>query len=254
MTSKLDLPRVAHDPLSARVGFWAALLTALLTATAFAFAIRAIPISGPNCPGDCVAYPFADVAHKVPGDYIWMYVAVLHTLTYIVMMVALADVLRARRHIFAQIALAFATMGAVSIIADYYIQIAVAQPSIVQGEFEGFALLTQYNAHGVFIALEDMGYFLKAVAFFFVALPFAGGRGLERAIFLVLSTGGAIGVLAWFVMYAIYGFTLEYRYEVLALSVDWLLLIVGGALLALWFRRMTTCTLQMQSVLPPQMA
>ena len=48
------------------------------------------------------------------------------------------------------------------------------QPSILLGETEGFALLTQYNPHGVFIALEDLGYFLMGMAFVFLGALFAG--------------------------------------------------------------------------------
>jgi hypothetical protein len=45
----------------------------------------------------------------------------------------------------------------------------------------------------------------------------------------------AIGALI--VLSLIYGKDLEYRFEVIVLSIDWTVLIVSGVLLSIWFRR-----------------
>ena len=37
--------------------------------------------------------------------------------------------------------------------ADYFIQLRVIQPAILKRELDGLAPLSQYNPHGVFIAL-----------------------------------------------------------------------------------------------------
>lgn len=34
----------------------------------------------------------------------------------------------------------------------------------MHGETEGITLLTQYNAHGIFIALEELGYLLMSLS------------------------------------------------------------------------------------------
>lgn len=222
---------------ASRLGFWASILTALLAAIAFAKAVTTLPISGPFCQANCVAYPFTDVAAYVPHDYIWMYPAMLMIVAFVVQMVSLQSSTSAERRVFGQAALGFALIGATLILADYYIQIAVMQPSILRGESEGLALLTQYNPHGVFIALEDLGYFLMGGAFLFAALIFAGRKGLERALFWVLLVGGLAAVAGYFVLYALYGTNLEYRYEVASLTIDWATLCVAGILLSLWFRR-----------------
>ena len=42
------------------VGFYAAILTAVVTLVTFVLALTAIPISGPNCLSDCIEYPYLD--------------------------------------------------------------------------------------------------------------------------------------------------------------------------------------------------
>ncbi len=228
---------LAHHIPAARLGMGAAIATALLAIIAFARAVTTLPISGPMCLVDCVDYPFTDVAAYVPHDYIWMYPAILLMLAALVLFVALHASAAPARSVFGQAALTFASMSAALILIDYYLQIAVMQPSIVRGESEGLALLTQYNAHGIFIALEDMGYFLMGIAFLFAAMLFGGRKGLERALYWVLLVGGLATVAGYFVLYAIYGINLEYRYEILSLSLAWATLCVAGGLLAFWFRR-----------------
>ncbi len=232
------MPNTLHEDIpAARLGFGAAIASAVLAVVAFARAVTTLPISGPMCLVDCVDYPFSDVATYVPHDYIWMYPAMLLMIASIVLFVALHACTPAARRVFGQAALTFTAISAGLILIDYYIQIAVMQPSILRGESEGLALLTQYNAHGVFIALEDLGYFLMGIAFLFAALIFAGRKGLERALFWVLMVGGLTAVAGYFIFYAIYGTNLEYRYEILSLTIDWATLCVAGSLLAIWFRR-----------------
>jgi hypothetical protein len=43
---------------SHQVGFYSALSTAIITLITFAFAMTAIPISGANCPGGGIEYPY----------------------------------------------------------------------------------------------------------------------------------------------------------------------------------------------------
>lgn len=234
MKDTIDLPGPAAFG-AARLGFWAALAAAVLTVVTFALAITAIPISGPGCPADCIIYPFSDVAAKVPHDYLWMYPAILLELAFVILFVSLHHCAAARRQVYSQIALSFAVMSALLLSADYYIQFAVLQPSIVRGEQEGLALLTQYNPHGVFIALEDLGYFLMSLAFLFAAPVFAQRTLLERVLRWSFVAAAVLTVGGWLTFYAAYGFALEYRFEIFAISVNWLTLLVAGILLSKWF-------------------
>ena len=220
-----------------KIGFWSAILTAVFTLVTFALAITALPISGPNCQSNCVAYPYSNVASQIPHDFIWMYPALVPPLLFVILVVCIHQFAPASSKLYSQIGLSFAVMYAVLISIDYYIQLVVVQPSILRGEMDGLAPISQYNPHGLFIALEDLGYLMLGIAFFFFGAVFAGRTQLERAI-RWLFTISSLLVLATFVLFhLIYGYDLEYRFEVLVISIDWLTLIVEGILLSILFRR-----------------
>jgi hypothetical protein len=164
----------AADTAVGRLGFWAAVLTAAVTAITFPIAVSTLPVSGPFCAANCVAYPYREVAALVPHDYVWMYPAILLWGIFVVLMACIHQAAAESKRLYSQIALVFAAMAAAVLAADYYIQIATLQPSIVKGEVEGVALVTQYNPHGIFIALEELGYLLMSLAFLFAGLVFAG--------------------------------------------------------------------------------
>lgn len=220
-----------------RLGFWTAALTAAVTAIAFALAVTTLPVSGPFCTADCVGYPFREVANLVPHDYIWMYPATLLMGIFVVLLACIHQATAENRRVYSLIALVFGAMAASLLATDYYIQIAALQPSILKGEFEGVALVTQYNPHGIFIALEELGYLLMSLAFLFAGLAFAHAARLERALRWLL-VGGALIVFAVYVaLRLLYGQDLEYRFEVAVITINWTLLIVIGVLLSIWFRR-----------------
>ena len=231
--------RAADEP-ARRLGFWAAVLTAVVTAIAFAIAVTTLPVSGPFCAAGCIAYPYREVAALVPHDYVWMYPAILLCGIFVVLMACIHQAAAESKRLYSQIALVFAAMAAALLAADYYIQIATLQPSIVKGEVEGVALVTQYNPHGIFIALEELGYLLMSLAFLFVGLVFGGGARLDRAIRWLLIGGALAAFAAYAALSLIYGQNLEYRFEVAAITINWTLLIVVGVLLSLWFRRRQT--------------
>jgi hypothetical protein len=132
----------------------------------------------------------------------------------------------------------FASLGAALILSDYVIQIAVVQPSLLDGQVSGLSLFSQYNPHGIFIALEDGGYSLMGLAFLFSGLSLGRLTRLERVVrgLLVISGIAVIGALVSFAL--IFGKDLEYRFEVIALSTDWIVLVVSGVLLGVVFKRL----------------
>ncbi|MHB9088896.1 MAG: hypothetical protein ACYC5A_06680, partial [Thermoleophilia bacterium] len=73
----------------ALIGFWAAILTAVFTAVSFAIAVTTLPRSGPYCTGDCVTYPYTDVAEFIPRDYLWLYPATFVPLLFVVLMISI---------------------------------------------------------------------------------------------------------------------------------------------------------------------
>ncbi len=72
-------------------------------------------------------------------------------------------------------------MATAVLLIDYYIQVTVMQPSLVKGQLDGWAMLTMYNPHGVFIALEEIGYLLMSVVFLCLALVFVGSAAGSSA-------------------------------------------------------------------------
>jgi hypothetical protein len=141
------------------------------------------------------------------------------------------------RRQFSRLAIAFSAISAALLTADYFLQLRTIQPAILKGELDGLAPLSQYNPHGVFIALEEAGYLLMGVAFLFVSLAMPSPDGLHRCIRWVFGTGFAAIALLFVVLSIAYGFDVEYRFEVAAITADWTVLIASGALLAIAYRR-----------------
>jgi hypothetical protein len=222
---------------STRFDFWVALLTALTTAFSFVLAILTLPKAGPFCVENCVGYPYADIAAYIPRDFLWMYPALLPALLFVMMVSGLHVRAAADRKQFSRLAIAFSGIAATLLTADYFIQLRVIQPAVLKGEFDGLAPLSQYNPHGVFIALEEAGYLAIGVAFLFAALAVSARDRLHRSVRRVFGTGFGAIVLLFVVLSIAYGLEVEYRFEVAAITVDWTVLIVTGALLARTYGR-----------------
>jgi len=237
------------DPIRksvSRLGFWAALLISVASLAALVIAVTTAPArSGPNCPPlvemgviqSCVLYPFTDVAAYVPIEYIWMFPATALALLFVVLAICINHFAPEDRKITGQIAIAFSAIAAGVHAINYFIQLAVMQPSLLNGELEYLSLYSQYNPHGIFIALEDLGYFMMGLAFLLFAFLFVRRDKLERAIKVIFLIGGILAVGGLIVTVLLHGMDLEYRYEVLSLVSDWMVLIVTGILLSVFFRR-----------------
>jgi hypothetical protein len=217
-----------------RLGFWTAILTVVVVA---AFAVVGIPTparSGPFCVSACVAYPYVDVAQFIPGDYLWLLPGILLAPTFVVLMACIHAYAAEPKKIYSRVGLAFALVYAVVILVDYYLQLTVVVPSLQAGETEGLSLLTQYDPHGLFIALETLGYSMLTVALLFAAPVFTGGRA-EHAIRWLFTLSFVLAVVA-FVGLALLGHDLV-AFEVTVLMIIWIVLIASGVLLGVVFRR-----------------
>jgi hypothetical protein len=222
---------------TSRFAFWAAIAMSASAAVSLTVAVLTPPRSGPFCQGGCVGYPYTDIAAFFPRDYLWMYPALLLTPLFVICMACIHHHAASERKLFSLIGLAFAVMSAGLITLDYFIQLTVIQPSLINGESAGLTLISQYNPHGLFIALEALGYLLLGLAFGFAGLAFAGRDWAERWLRRIFSAGCVLAVGGLIALALAYGHRLEYRFEVLVIMVDWLVLIVSGALLSVVFRR-----------------
>jgi hypothetical protein len=214
-----------------RVGFYAAVLTTVITIITFGFALLAIPISGANCPENCVTYPYLDTVSQFPRDFLWMLPAMVLLLVYVTLMTAIHAYAPAQKKAFSQIGVAFALISAVILLIDYYVQFSVVPVSLMNDETQGLPLLIQYNPHGIFIALEELGYIMMSLSFLMVAPAFAGAI---RWVF-ILSFG--VVVVAFVGISFAFGLERLDRFEVVVISVNWLVLIINGVLLGRLFRR-----------------
>ena len=219
------------------LGLWAAVATAASAVIALSLGVATPPRSGSNCSSGCITAPYTDVVAFVPRDYIWMYAASLMVLLFVVLVASVHHSVAASHRVLSQVALAFAVIAAAAAVCDYAVQLTVLQPSLLRGELDGLSLWSMYNPHGLFIAFENMAYLLMAVSFMFLAAALPRAGGIVRAARIVLVVAGTLTAMSLAVLAVHYGRDLGYRFEVLAIGVDWLALIVTGVLLALGFRK-----------------
>ncbi len=224
---------------AARLGSWIALLTAAVTIVSFAVAIFTPPRSGPFCTGTCVGYPYSGTAAFFPRDYLWIFPAILMTPLFVTLCACVDLWVEDEKKIFSRISLAFAAIAAAFITLDYFIQIQVMQPSLLKGETDGLALFSQYNPHGLFIAMEDLGYLMMSVSFLFLAAALARGSRLEISLRIFLR-GSALLAFATFIAMSLYfGNNLETRFELAIITISWTALTIASLMLGILFRR--TC-------------
>jgi hypothetical protein len=220
-----------------KLGFYAAIFTSILTLVTFGIAIITPPLSGPYCTSDCFSYPYTDIVSRFPRDYVWMYPAIFLFLVYYVLMVCIHHFASEDSKIFSRIGLSFALISTATLVIDYFLQVSVIQPSLLQGETEGIALLTQFNAHGIFIALEEVGFLMLSLSLLFMAPVFSGKNKLEKGVRWILITNFALTIISLLIVSVIYGINREYRFEVIAITTNWITLIASGILLSIIFRR-----------------
>lgn len=239
MSSRIDITQNREHPQKSvlYVGFYAALASTVITLVTFGFAINAIPTSGANCLSDCYDYPYLDTMAQFPRDYIWMPLAILMILAYVVLMVAIQAYASGARKIFGQIGFAFAIMAALILLVDYFVQFSVVPVSLMHGETEGITMLTQYNSHGSFIVLEELGYLMMTLSFLSIAPVFGGKNRLECAIRWTLVLSFVIAAAALTLISINHGLNRQDRFEVIIISIDWLVLVINGILWSVLFKK-----------------
>jgi hypothetical protein len=221
-----------------RVGLYSSILTVLVTLVTFGLAITAIPNSGAGCVDKCFEYPYLDTLSEFPGDYLWMPPAMILAVLYVVLVASIHAHASQQKKMYSQIGLSFALLAAGVLLCDYFVQFSVVPISLMNGQTKGIALLTQYNPYGVFIALEELGYMLMALSFVFLAPVFAKEGRLASAVRWVFVGGFVLTVVFLAAISAVYGLERMDRFEIAAISIAWLVLLINGVLLSLLFRRL----------------
>jgi hypothetical protein len=220
-----------------KIGFYSALIVTILAIVTFGIAVCTPPVSGPFCKGSCIGYPYTDILSRFPRDYFWMYPAIILSVFFVVLMAFIHQYASDNKRIYSLIGLSFSLLSSFSLITDYFIQISVIQPGLLNGETDGIAMLTQYNPHGVFIALEEVGYIMMSVAFMSIVPVFSGSGVLKCAIRWTYAICFFLTIFSFAMISLRYGIKREYRFEVAVITIDYLTLIVSGLLLSRLFKR-----------------
>src|SRR5690554_8175964 len=108
-----------------KLGFYSSILLTLLTVATFALAMMAVPPSGPNCPGNCMSYPFSDLLSYYPRDYYWMYLAIFQLFILIIFIAANLSIAAAQKKFFTFISVAFALISSAVLLTSYFTQFSV---------------------------------------------------------------------------------------------------------------------------------
>jgi hypothetical protein len=225
------MPGSSRFRLACALGSTIALTTTGVTVVSLALALTALP--------NDVPYPFASevIADQWPGDYLWMYPAMLVMLLFVALIASVHEYAPATRRIFSLLGLCLAVLAAAVILIDYFIQVSVMQLSLEKGQLDGWAILTQYNPNGVFIALEELGYLLMSLALASVAPVFVQDNKVERTLRWVLVLNLAATIAALVAVSAARGIDRGDLFEIIVISIVWLTLILVGPLVAVVLRR-----------------
>ena len=193
----------------------------------------AVPPSGPFCPGDCIYYPFEELLNYYPRDYYWMYLAIFQLIVFVIFIVSIHLSTLSDKKIFSSLGVSFGLISALILLIDYYVQFSVIPISVSKNETDGIAILTQYNDHGIFIALEELGYLLMSLALFFIAFIKSGNKIL-RWVFLLPFY---LNLIVFAYISIKFGIERSYRFEVITISLNWLSLIIGGILMSIHMKK-----------------
>jgi len=224
-----------------KFGLYSSLSLTLLTIITWGFAMMAIPPAGPYCPSDCMSYPFSDILSYYPRDYYWMYLAIFQLFAYLIFIVSNHFITPIENKLFSFISVAFALISTIVLLIAYFVQFSVVPMSMMKGETDGIALITQYNGHGIFIAMEELGYITMSISFLFLAFIFSKKNRLEKAIRLILIFSFLFTVLS-FIFYSIkFGIDRSYRFEVATITINFLATITVGILISIFLKNRLKC-------------
>jgi hypothetical protein len=217
-------------------GFYSSFLLSFLTIVTFGFAMTAIPPAGPYCPDNCMEYPFSDILLYYPRDYYWIYLSILQLFAFVIFSVANHFVANTAKKLYTFLSISFTLISSTVLLIAYFTQFSVVPISVMKGETEGIALITQYNEHGLFIAMEELGYITMSIALFFLAFAFTKNSRAERIIRAILIIQLFLTILA-FIFYSLkFGLDRSYRFEVVTIAINWLVIIIVGIMIGLHYR------------------
>jgi hypothetical protein len=220
-----------------RAGFLSSISLAVITLITFGLAITAVPKSGPFCTVNCIEYPYFDSLKFYPNDYYWMYAAIFQLVIWLIFMISFHFISLNEKKIFSFTSISFALLSSIILLADYFIQFSVVPASLMKGETDGIALITMYNDHGIFIALEELGYLMMSISFLFMAFVFSRDNLLERSLRWICIAPFILSIVSLIYFSIKFGVDRSYRFEITVISINWLAMIAVSILAGVLFKR-----------------
>ncbi len=220
-----------------RAAYYLSISLAIIIIITWTIAMFSVPVSGPFCPGDCIEYPYTEGVSRFPHDYYWMYSAMLLMLVYTALLVYIHRLAPENKKVFSHMGLLFGVIATTVLLINYFVQVTIIQPALLNGETVGIALWTQFNPHGLFIALEELGYIMMAIAALPLAFIFSCNDIIGKWIRRSLQANFILAVLALVIISVRYGIHREYYFEVAIISINWLILIIVSFLMACYYKQ-----------------
>jgi hypothetical protein len=212
-----------------RIGLWAAIFTAVLAA-AFIMMGMFGSSSWDSFPG-MVNYVWSYIKAI---DYVLFIPAFLLAPVFVVLMACIHHYAPYERKIYSLIGLAFAVIYAALITSDYFLLWTVILPSTINGETAGLSLLSMYNPHGIFVAMESLAYIMMGISLLVIAPVFQGGK-IEKILKWIFISGFILAIASLIgIILAGYDIVI---FEIAVIAIYCPVLIVSGALLSIIFRR-----------------
>jgi len=219
------------------MGFFSSISLVVITLITFGIAMTAVPKSGPFCTLNCIVYPYLDSLKFYPGDYYWMYLAIFQLVIWMIFMISLHFISSDEKKIFSFTSISFALISSIVLSADYFIQFSVVPVSLMKGETDGIALITQYNDHGIFIALEELGYLMMSISFLFMAFVFSRDNLLERSLRWICLAPFILSIVSLVYFSVKFGIDRSYRFEITIISINWLAMVAVSILAGVLLKR-----------------
>jgi len=219
--------------------YYISLFTAVITIITFGIAICTPPLSGPFCKSGCFEYPYHEIINRFPRDYFWMFPAIILSFSYMLMMISVHKSATPEKNVFSLAGVAFAVISTLILSVDYFVQVSFIQPSLLAGETEGIAMISQFNPHGLFIILEEIGFITMNISFIFLVPALTSSTRIEKSLRLTFIIGFILMLLSFAAVVLIHGIKREYRFEVIIISITWIELIIVSILFSKYFKKIS---------------
>ncbi|UWZ86331.1 hypothetical protein [Occallatibacter riparius] len=239
MATQVSNPSIQANPAAAiarRLGFAVGLLLAAMAAAGFGLGIITPPRSGAWCTANCTAYPYIDAGRFFPRDYWWMLPGITLAPLFMTLAACMHFCIPLVRRLWTLLAICCATAATTLIALDYFVQVLVVQPSLTHHEHDGIAILTQYNPHGLFLVLEDLGYLLLAKTMLLAAIALPAGGKHASGLRWTLGIAGGLALASFPVFAVLFGADMALPFELAVITIVWIGLVPSGILAALWIR------------------